>query len=98
MSIVSIRFQRIHLTREQRGISNSAFYREMDEGLFTKPVKIGVRSAAHPVHEVDAILGARLNGATDDQLRKLVVDLHERRKQYLPEAMRSAAVTVDDES
>jgi prophage regulatory protein len=69
----------------------------MDEGLFTKPVKIGARSACHPVHEVEAILGARLNGATDEQIRRLVTELHEKRKDYLPESMRTAAVPADAE-
>lgn len=92
----SIRFQRIPDTLKQGGDSRSVFYRLMDEGLFTKPVKISERCAVHPCHEVQEIFAARLNGATDEQLRKLVADLHERRKLYLPESMRSTAVSADD--
>lgn len=88
MPLYSVKFQRILDTRAQLGISNSALYREMEDGLFPRPVKLGERTAVHPVHEVEAIMGARLNGATPEQLRKLVKDLMEKRKEYLPESMR----------
>lgn len=94
--LTTIRFQRIPDTLKQGGDSRSVFYRLMDEGLFTKPVKISERCAVHPIHEVEAILGARLGGATPDQLRGLVADLHERRKAYMPESMRSTSVSADD--
>jgi prophage regulatory protein len=90
MSAVSIKFQRIRDTRAQLGISNSALYREMEDGLFPRPVKFGERTAVHPAHEVEAIIGARLNGATPEQLRKLVVVLIEQRKTLMPESMREA--------
>ena len=93
MSLHSIKFQRIPQTRAQLGISNSALYREMEEGLFPRPVKFGERTAVHPVHEVEAVIGARLNGVTPDQLRKLVADLMEKRKEYLPDSMRSTSVS-----
>ena len=96
MPLGSIKFQRIPDTRAQLGISNSALYREMEDGLFPRPVKFGERTAVHPTHEVEAIMGARLNGATPEQLRKLVADLMEKRKGYLPESMRSTSVSADD--
>lgn len=96
MALASIRFQRIPETRAQLGISNSALYREMEDGLFPRPVKFGERTAAHPIHEVEAIMGARLNGATPEQLRRLVAELMDKRKEYLPESMRSTAVSTDD--
>lgn len=98
MPLLSIRFQRIPDTLAQGGDSRSVFYRLMDEGLFTKPVKISERCAVHPIHEVEAILGARLGGATPEQLRKLVADLHGKRKSYLPESMRSTNVSADDDA
>ncbi len=94
--LTTIRFQRIPDTLKQGGDSRSVFYRLMDEGLFTRPVKISERCAVHPIHEVEAILGARLAGVTPDQLRKLVADLHEKRKGYLPESMRSTSVSVEE--
>lgn len=96
--LTTIRFQRIPDTLKQGGDSRSVFYRLMDEGLFTKPVKISERCAVHPIHEVEAILGARLGGATPEQLRKLVADLHEKRKTYLPESMRADVALAGDES
>ena len=100
MSLTTIRFQRLPTSLDQGagGGSRSVLYRQMEEGLFTRPVKIGARSSCHPTSEVQAILGARLNGATDEQIRALVADLHEKRKLYLPESMRSAVVLADDES
>jgi prophage regulatory protein len=87
---VSITFQRIPETLRVSGKSHSALYRAMSDGTFTPPVKIGAKSAAHPVHEVNAILGAELNGATPEQLRKLVADLLKQRKALMPAALREA--------
>jgi predicted DNA-binding transcriptional regulator AlpA len=97
MPVGSIKFQRIRDTRKQLGdLSSSAFYREMDDGTIPRPIKFGERTAVHPVHEIEAIMGARMNGATPEQLRKLVADLHEKRKEYLPESMRSTSVSTED--
>ena len=84
-------FERIPATLSRTGKSHSAFYRAISEGLFTPPVKIGAKSAAHPRHEVDAIMAAELNGATPDELKALVTQLMAQRKALLSASMRSLA-------
>ncbi len=59
--------------------SHASIYKLIREGLWTKPVRLGMRSVGWPEAEVTAICKARIAGKTDDELRKLVVELHLRR-------------------
>jgi hypothetical protein len=52
----------------------------MDQGLWTKQVKLGPRAVGWPAHEVAALNAARIAGKTDDEIRALVVKLHAARK------------------
>ena len=54
------------------GKSTSSVYQDVADGLFPPPVKIGVRAAAWPDHEVDAIVRARVAGRSDSEIRELV--------------------------
>ena len=63
-------------------------YDAIKAGLLTKFVKIGERAVGIPEHEVDAILGARIAGQNDDQVRELVKRLHAKRAELIPELMR----------
>ena len=63
------------------GIKRSALYQHIATGLFPKPIRIGARAVAWPQHEVEAIVRARISGADDDAIRKLVAELHEARSQ-----------------
>jgi predicted DNA-binding transcriptional regulator AlpA len=101
MALVGIKFQRLRDTRKQLGdLSSSAFYREMEDGTIPRPIKFGERTAVHPVHEIEAVMGARMNGATSDQLRALVAGLMQKRKDYLPEELRANSMTMsaDDDA
>lgn len=60
--------------------SHASIYTAVNEGLFTQPVQIGQRAVGWPSTEVLAICTARVAGATTDQLRTLVNQLHEKRK------------------
>lgn len=57
------------------GKLRSAQYADVAAGLLPKPVKLGLRAAAIPSYEVEAVLGARIAGQSDDQIRKLVKKL-----------------------
>lgn len=70
-----------HRVCQKRGDRNSKLYADIGQGLCTKPVKIGARGSRWPEHEIDAVLHARMAGATDDQVRSLVNRLHELRQQ-----------------
>jgi prophage regulatory protein len=75
--------QLIRLRRclEKSGDTRSPWYAKVLAGLMTRPVKTGSgRAVAWPEHELDAIINARIAGASDDEIRKLVGKLHAARK------------------
>jgi prophage regulatory protein len=63
------------------GQTRSPFYADIQKGIMVRPVKIGPRAAAWPEHEIQAIVQARIAGATDAELRQLVQRLHAARKE-----------------
>jgi prophage regulatory protein len=71
-------------TRRRTRLSKSAFYRDIQKGLFTPPVRVGARTTAWPRHEVDALIAARIAGATPEQLRALVRQLVAQRAALMP--------------
>lgn len=64
---------------EKGNASHATVYCEIHDGLFTVPVPIGQRAVGWPDHEVRAINQARIRGDSDDQIRALVVKLHNAR-------------------
>lgn len=65
------------------GQARSTLYRNIKAGLFTKPVDIGGDRKAWPSNEVQSIVDARIAGATDDEVKKLVRELEAQRKTLL---------------
>jgi|PlaIllAssembly_1097288.scaffolds.fasta_scaffold2347175_1 prophage regulatory protein len=61
--------------------SKSTMYRNIENGLFPKPVKIGGKRIAFPQTEVEAIINARISGSDDDAIKQLVIRLELARKQ-----------------
>ena len=59
--------------------SHASIYKLIREGLWTKPVRLGMRSVGWPEAEVTAICAARIAGKSESEIRTLVVQLHERR-------------------
>lgn len=59
--------------------AHASVYNAINDGLFTKPVAIGVRSVGWPEEEVEQIYRARIAGFTTEQLKKLVSNLHSNR-------------------
>jgi len=64
---------------ERTGDARSTHYKKIQDGLFTKPVRLGLRSVGWPSVEVDAILAARIAGKADTEIRALVLKLEEAR-------------------
>lgn len=64
----------------ERGRSRSAHYLDIQQGLFTRPVSIGLRAVGWPASELTAINAARIAGKSDDEVRALVVKLEAARK------------------
>lgn len=63
--------------------SDASVYGNIREGLWTLPVKIGERSSAWPSDEVEALIAARIAGASKEQIRELVKQLHAKRAEML---------------
>lgn len=59
--------------------SHTSIYNAVRDGLFTKPVQIGLRSVGWPEEEVLAICAARIAGKSTDEIKKLVSLLHAKR-------------------
>jgi prophage regulatory protein len=76
-----MKFLRIDGVIELRGKGRSSNYSDVQAGLLTTPVKIGLRAVAWPEHEVLAINAARAAGKSDDEIRMLVTRLVADRKQ-----------------
>lgn len=74
---------------EIRGRGHSTHYRNIQEGLFTRPVPIGRRAVGWPAYEVHLLNQARIASMTDDEIRNVVVRL---------EAARTAGMAVKDNS
>jgi prophage regulatory protein len=64
--------------------SNSGFYSKIQKGELPPPVRVGERCSAWPSHEIDAIVNARIAGATVEQMRQLVQQLVEQRAALMP--------------
>lgn len=68
-----------------RGVGRSTHYKDVADGLFTRPVAIGPRAKAWPDFEVDALVRARIAGKSDDEIRRLVKSLEAKRMQAADE-------------
>jgi len=61
------------------GWSRSTLYRNIQKGLFTKPVHIGGERVAWPASEIQSINQARIAGKSDAEIKQLVVRLETER-------------------
>ena len=71
---------RLPAVLRERGRSRSAHYLDIQQGLFTRPVAIGLRAVGWPADEVEALNAARIAGKSDEEIRALVVKLEAARK------------------
>jgi len=66
---------RRHQVEARTGLSRSTIYKFMSEGMFPKPVRIGVRAVGWNSSSVEAVNAARIAGKTNTEIRALVVKL-----------------------
>lgn len=64
----------------ESGKTRSPWYQDIARGLMTRSVKIGPRAAGWPANEVQAVIAARIAGASEDDIRKVVDRLHKARR------------------
>jgi prophage regulatory protein len=58
------------------GVKQTQWYKWISEGLMVSPIPIGLRHNRYPENEIKAIIGARIAGQSDEQIRQLVAKLH----------------------
>ena len=75
MSLVLSKLLRIPQANTLACKSKSGFYEAIAKGLLPPAVKVGIRAAAWPEHELQAINRARIAGRSDDDIRALVQKL-----------------------
>lgn len=71
---------RLPIILRERCRSRSAHYLDIQQGLFTRPVSIGLRAVGWPASELVALNAARIAGKSDEEIRTLVVKLEAARK------------------
>lgn len=76
--------------------SHASIYNAIREGLFTKPVSIGLRAVGWPADEVRAINAARVAGSSDAEVRQLVSWLHAQRPSALKQIIPAQATMVKE--
>lgn len=60
---------------EQTGYSRSTLYQRIADGLWTRPVAIGLRAVGWPDSEVSTLIAARIAGKTLPEIRDIVLKL-----------------------
>ncbi len=62
------------------GMARPTLYEAMAAQLWPRPIKLGAKSSAWPATEVNAMLAARVRGASIDEIKALVVTLTDARQ------------------
>jgi len=65
-------FSRRQAVKNRLGKSTTALYQDMADGLFPRPIRIGLRAVAWLDHEIDAVIAARVAGKSQEQIKELV--------------------------
>lgn len=60
--------------------SKSALHLDEKAGLFCPPISIGERAKAYILSEAEAVIQARIEGQSPEQIKALVSDLIQQRK------------------
>ena len=61
--------------------SKSSLFLDEQSGLMPPAISIGDRSVAYLQHEIEAVIQARIEGKTNEQIKALVQELIKQRKQ-----------------
>ena len=75
--------------KARSGFGGSTIYQRMSDGTFPAAVPLGPNSVGWVEAEVEAILKAIIGGASDDELRALVSEMHAARG-YRPDEAKKA--------
>jgi len=62
------------------GCSRSTMYLRIGDGTIPQPIALGPRMVGWPESEIEAVIAARIRGASDDDVRLVVSKLQGARK------------------
>lgn len=62
------------------GRGHASLYADILRGVMTESIRIGTQAVGWPEHEIAAINRARIAGNSEDEIRRLVDELHASRK------------------
>ena len=71
----ALKILRIKQIKAQTGLPNSTVYYHIQQGLFTRPIKLGERMSGWLESEVNAIMAARIAGKSETEIKALVQSL-----------------------
>lgn len=71
---------RLPAVKSESGLSRSTIYLHITQGLWPKPVRLGIRAVGWPATEIAALNGARIAGKSDAEIRALVATLEASRR------------------
>jgi prophage regulatory protein len=74
------RILRLPEVKSLSGLSRSTIYARVDQKLWPRPIPLGPRMIGWRESEVAALNLARIRGASDDEIRALVIELESARK------------------
>lgn len=66
---------RLPAVKSLSGLARSTIYLHIEQGLWTKPVRLGARAVGWPANEVAMINKARIAGKSNEEVRQLVAEL-----------------------
>ena len=75
----ALRILRIKQIKAQTGLPNSTIYDHIGKGLFCHPIKLSERCSGWLESEVTAIMGARISGKSEAEIKALVLALENQR-------------------
>lgn len=70
------KLERLPQVLHTRGCGRAKHYKDVTEGLWVKPVRLGDRYSVYPSNETDILIAAQIAGKSKDEIRALVCKLH----------------------
>lgn len=76
-------FSLIRASKAQKalGLPKSSFYSQVSEGLLPPPIRLGKRSVGWLESEINAVIRARIQNRSDDEIKALVQQQIQKRRE-----------------
>ena len=88
-----MKFLSTRVACERRSVGKSTHYSQIGKGLMTEPIRNGPRDSTWPDYEIEVINAAWAAGASEDEIRALVKELHAKRNDYFKDTL--SAIGID---